>query len=300
MSKDTVLGFVGLGSMGGAMAPRLIQAGHRVIAFDTSESLIATFRASGGEGAASLADIGREADIVFMSLPTPQVVWDVALGGAFTGARTKVIVDLSTTGPKMSAQVAEALAKHNVSLVDSPVSGGRAGALNGKLSLMVACDKAVWTELEPLLTLFGKVFFVGEKPGQAQTMKLVNNMLSVAALAATSEGMALGMKAGLDANTMIDVLNASSGVSSATRDKFPRAVLPRTFDFGFATGLSLKDLRLGLEEAERQGVPTMVSSAARTLMEITQARFGAQADFTNIARVVEEWAGVEVKGRPPA
>jgi 3-hydroxyisobutyrate dehydrogenase-like beta-hydroxyacid dehydrogenase len=207
------------------------------------------------------------------------------------------MIDLSTTGPQMSQQVTAGLAEAGVTLVDSPVSGGRAGALAGRLAIMAACSREVWPEVEPLLGAFGKVFFVGDTPGQAQTMKLINNLMSVVALAASSEGMALGVKAGLDAQTMIEVLNASSGANSATRDKFPRAVLPRTFDFGFATGLSMKDVRLCLEEADRQGVPALVGSAARTLLEITQARFGPEADFTNIARVVEDWAGVEIKGR---
>lgn len=298
MANDTVLGFVGLGSMGSAMAPRLLEGGRRVVAYDVSKDALAAFRAAGGEAAASLEDVGKQADIVFLSLPTPQVVKDVALGGAFARAKTRIVVDLSTTGPRMSAEVGKGLSEAGVAFVDSPVSGGRAGALNGKLAVMAACAEALRTEIEPLLGAFGKVFFVGDTPGQAQTMKLINNLMSVVALATTSEGMALGVKAGLDAQTMIDVLNVSSGVNSATKDKFPRAVLPRTFNFGFATGLSMKDVRLCLEEADRQGVPMPVGSAARTLMEITQARFGAQADFTHIARVLEEWAGVEIKGRP--
>jgi 3-hydroxyisobutyrate dehydrogenase-like beta-hydroxyacid dehydrogenase len=298
MAKETVLGFVGLGSMGSAMAPRLLQAGRRVVAFDVSKAAVEAFVAAGGEGASSLAEVCQQADIVFLSLPTPQVVQDVAL--ALAGSRTRVIVDLSTTGPRMSETVAKALADLGVAWVDSPVSGGRAGALAGRLAIMAACEQALRPEIEPLLQTFGKLFFVGEQAGQAQTMKLINNLMSVVALVATSEGMALGVKAGLDAQTMIDVLNASSGANSATKDKFPRAVLPRTFDFGFATGLSMKDVRLCLEEASRQGVPSPVGSAARTMLEITQARFGAEADFTHIARVVEEWAGVEIKGRQAA
>jgi len=297
MANETVLGFVGLGSMGSAMAPRLVEAGHRVVAFDVSKEALGVFTGAGGQAAASLADVAKQADVVFLSLPTPQVVKDVALGGAFKGARTRIVVDLSTTGPRMSGEVDKGLREIGLGFVDSPVSGGRNGALNGKLAIMAACAEKYRAEIEPLLTAFGKVFFVGDAPGQAQTMKLINNLMSVVALVTTSEGMALGVKAGLDAQTMIDVLNVSSGANSATKDKFPRAVLPRSFNFGFATGLSMKDVRLCLEEAERQGVPMPVGSAARTMLEITQARFGAQADFTNIARVVEEWAGVEIKGR---
>jgi 3-hydroxyisobutyrate dehydrogenase-like beta-hydroxyacid dehydrogenase len=294
---DVVLGFVGLGSMGSAMAPHLLTAGHKVIAYDMAAAQVEAFKAAGGRGAASVEEIGKEADIVFLSLPTPQIVQSVALGGALTGKRPRIIVDLSTTGPHVSAEIGKELAKLGVAFVDSPVSGGRGGALKATLAIMASCDPKIQAEVEPLLKAFGKVFFVGDAPGQAQTMKLVNNLLSVVALAATSEGMAMGVKAGLDPKTMIDVLNASSGANSATKDKFPRAVLPRTFDFGFATGLSMKDLKLGLDEAFRIGTPMPMGSVARTILEITQAKFGPQADFTNMAKIFEEWAGVEIKAK---
>lgn len=292
MTKTSTLGFVGLGSMGSAMAPRLITAGHDVIAYDTAESGVAAFVQAGGRSAASAAGVAEAADIIFISLPTPQIVHNVALSMA--PGKPRLVIDLSTTGPRMSATVADALAKTGTMWVDAPVSGGRSGALAGKLSLMVACPLPIWAEVEPLLATFGKTFHVGEKAGQAQTMKLVNNALSVAALAATCEGMAMGVKAGLDPQIMLDVLNASSGRNSATTDKIPRAVLPRTFDFGFATQLSLKDMRLCLDEAEAMDVPMMMGTTARTMLNITQARFGGDSDFTSMAKVVEQWAGVEI------
>jgi 3-hydroxyisobutyrate dehydrogenase-like beta-hydroxyacid dehydrogenase len=297
MTTETVLGFIGLGSMGNAMAPHLLTAGHKVIAYDLNAAQVEAFKGAGGRGASSVEEIGREADIVFLSLPTPALVQSIATGGALVGKRTRVIVDLSTTGPHVSAEVGKELAKANIGFVDSPVSGGRGGALKATLAIMASCDQNLRAEIEPLLKAFGKVFFVGNVPGQAQTMKLVNNTLSVVALAATSEGMAMGVKAGLDPQIMIDVLNASSGANSATRDKFPRAVLTRTFDFGFQTGLSMKDLKLGLDEAFRIGTPMPIGSAARTVLEITQAKFGPTSDFTNMAKIFEEWAGVEVKAK---
>jgi 3-hydroxyisobutyrate dehydrogenase-like beta-hydroxyacid dehydrogenase len=115
-------------------------------------------------------------------------------------------------------------------------------------------------------------------------------------MVATSEVMAMGVKAGLDAKVLIDIINASSGRNSASQDKFPRAILPRTFDFGFATGLSYKDVRLCVEEAEAMGVPMVVGGAVREMLAVTRARFGAGSDFTYIAKVLEEWAGVEIKG----
>ncbi|HEY7758753.1 MAG TPA: NAD-binding protein [Burkholderiales bacterium] len=137
---------------------------------------------------------------------------------------------------------------------------------------------------------------MGEKAGQAQTMKLANNLLAASALAVTSEAMVMGVKAGLDPKTMLDVINAGSGRNSASQDKFPRAVLPGTFDFGFATGLSYKDVRLCIEEAEAMGVPMVAGAAVREMLAVTNALYGSDSDFTSICRVVESWAGVQVRG----
>ncbi|MBT2187807.1 NAD(P)-dependent oxidoreductase [Sphingobium nicotianae] len=292
-TRVTVLGFIGLGSMGSAMAPHLLAAGHKVVAFDPSAAAVDAFRAGGGDVAASAADLSAQADIVFLSLPTPAIVQEVAR--QVIPGKPRIVVDLSTTGPRASISVAQELGAAGIGFVDAPVSGGRAGALGAKLALMVACPLAIWNEVQPLLALFGKTFHVGEGAGQAQTMKLVNNMLSVVALAATSEGMAMGVKAGLDPAVMLDVLNASSGRNSATTDKMPRAVLPGSFDFGFATQLSLKDMKLCLDEAEAAGVPMIVGPAARAMLNITQASYGPDSDFTSMAKVVEQWAGVKIR-----
>ena len=119
---------------------------------------------------------------------------------------------------------------------------------------------------------------------------------AAAALVVSSEALAMGVKAGVDPRVMCDIINAGSGRNSATQDKFPRAILPGTFDFGFATGLSYKDVRLCVDEAEALGVPMVAGAMVRQMLAITQAKFGADSDFTCIARVIEEWAGVEIRG----
>ncbi len=300
MAAGKVLGFVGLGRMGGPMAGRLMDAGHDLAVFDTSEAAMAPLLAHGARRCASPAEVASAAEVVLASLPTPDVVRQVALGedGVLRGNRVAAFVDLSTTGPRVAAQVAEAFARGGRGrvTVDAPVSGGVSGAERGTLAVMVSCPRAAFEELEPVLKVFGKPFFVGEKPGSAQTMKLANNLLSVAALAVSSEALVMGAKAGLDPALMLEVINAGSGRNSATQDKFPRAVLPRTFDFGFTTGLSYKDVRLCVDEAEALGVPMVVGSAVRQLLAVTNATFGAESDFTNIVRTVERWAGVEVRG----
>jgi 3-hydroxyisobutyrate dehydrogenase len=150
--------------------------------------------------------------------------------------------------------------------------------------------------VQAILAVIGKLFHVGKEPGQGQTMKLLNNLLSATAMAISSEAVVMGVKAGLDPQMIVDVINAGSGRNSATQDKFPRSILPGTFDFGFATGLSYKDVRLCVDEAETLGVPMIVGAAVRQMLAITQAKFGAASDFTCIAKVIEEWAGVEIRG----
>jgi len=147
-----------------------------------------------------------------------------------------------------------------------------------------------------LLKNFGKVFFVGEKAGLAQVAKLGNNLLAAAAMVISSEALVMGVKAGIDPKIMLDIINAGSGRNSATQDKFPKSILPGTFDFGFATGLSYKDVRMCVDEAESMGVPMVVGAAVRQMLAVTNAKFGPTSDFTSITRVVEEWAGVEVRG----
>jgi 3-hydroxyisobutyrate dehydrogenase-like beta-hydroxyacid dehydrogenase len=294
-----LLGFVGVGRMGGPMANRLLDAGYRLCVYDVSDEATRPLVARGAELAASPAEVASIADTVFMSLPTPDVVREVALGGnggLINGSKVRTVIDLSTTGPGVATEVAGKLAERKIAWVDSPVSGGVTGAKAGTLAVMVSCPKPAYQQLEPVLKVFGKLFHAGEKPGLAQTAKLANNLLAATAMVATSEAMAMGVKAGLDAKVLIDIINASSGRNSASQDKFPRAILPRTFDFGFATGLSYKDVRLCVEEAEAMGVPMVVGGAVREMLAVTRARFGAESDFTYIAKVLEEWAGVEIKG----
>lgn len=289
------LGFVGVGRMGGLMAPRLLDKGYKVTVFDKSAAAVEKLREAGASAAASAAEVADAADIVFLSLPTPDIVQGVATGPLANGKRVKTVVDVSTTGPKVASAVARELEKRGVTYVDAPVSGGLKGAREGTLAVMVACPKPTFEMIRPIMDILGRVFFVGEGAGQAQTLKLANNLLAAGVIAMTSETLAMGVKAGLDPKIMCDVINVSSGRNSATQDKFPKSVLPGTFDFGFATGLSYKDVRLCVDEAETLGVPMVVGAAVRQFLAVTQAKYGPDSDFTSMARVVEEWAHVEIR-----
>ncbi|HEX4986800.1 MAG TPA: NAD(P)-dependent oxidoreductase [Burkholderiales bacterium] len=293
-----VFGFVGVGRMGGLMSARLLKDGHSVIVYDVSEDAVAAAAKLGAQRASSAAEVASRAPVVFLSLPNPEIVQRSCLdaGGVIEGRGVKRVIDFSTIGPRTAGIVAKALAAKGIAYVDAPVSGGLKGAREGTLAVMVSCPKAIYAELEGILRTFGKPFHLGEGAGQAQTMKLANNLLAAAAIALTSEAMVMGVKAGLNPKVMLDVLNAGSGRNSASQDKFPKSILPGTFDFGFATGLSYKDVKLCIDEAEALGVPMVCGAVVRQMLAVTNAMYGPDSDFTSMCKVIESWAGVEVRG----
>lgn len=297
--SEQVIGFVGLGRMGSRMARRLLDVGHEIVIYDTNAAALEGLVGAGARRVGSAREVADAAPTVFASLPSPAIVHAAALGtdGVIHGKAVKTFVDVSTTGPRVAKQVAEGLAARGIVALDCPVSGGLAGAEKGTLALMVSGNPTTFESLRTTLAVLGKIFFISDQPGAGQMMKLTNNLLAAAALAITSEAMVMGVKAGLDPAVMCDVFNVSSGRNSATQDKFPRSVITGTFDFGFATGLSYKDVRLCLDEAEALGVPTPVGAAVRQMLSITNALYGAESDFTSMVRPLEAWAGVEVRSK---
>lgn len=294
MAEENI-GFVGVGRMGGLMARRLIDAGYKLTIYDTSEAATKPLLEAGAQMAGSPAEVASAAEIVLASLPTPPVVQAVALGpkGIIEGKKVKIFIDTSTTGATYEKRVAQGLAEKGIAEVDAPVSGGLKGAKAGTLAVMVSCGDDTFARVKPVLGHLGKLFHVGKQPGQGQTMKLLNNLLSATAMAIGSEAVVMGVKAGLDAQQVVDCINAGTGKNSATEDKIPRYVIPRTFNLGFAIGLLNKDVRLCMEEADALGVPMVVGSAVRQLLSIATASEGPEADMTELIRPIERWAGVE-------
>jgi 3-hydroxyisobutyrate dehydrogenase-like beta-hydroxyacid dehydrogenase len=287
------IGFIGLGNMGTPMATRLADAGYSLVVFDMRDDVIASFVERGAKRASSAAEVGFEAETVLVSLPTPDIVQKVVAQVA-EGSKVRTIVDLSTTGPKVGAAIAAEMQGRGVTFVDCPVSGGVGGAKAGTLAVMVSCPRATFDRLEPMLKNIGKVFFIGEAPGSAQMMKLCNNLMSAAAMAISAEAITAGVKAGIDPAVMVDVINVSSGMNTATTQKFPKSILNRRFDYGFATGLMFKDVRLCLEEAEGMGLDLETAKAVRSVWQKMNDQFGPESDFTRIVEMVERPAGVTV------
>lgn len=290
-----LLGFVGVGTMGRPMARRLIAAGHGLIVYDRDQAAVAELQALGAQAATSVREVADRAHTVFTSLPTPAIFKQVALGdgGLVDGHAIKILVDLSTVGSRIEKEVAEGLLAKGIETVDAPVSGGAAGATKGTLAIMAAGNPAALEQVRGLFDVLGRVFVVGDKAGQGQLLKLLNNMLSSTAFAITSEAFVAGMRGGLDPEVMMAVINAGSGKNGATLDKFPKHVLPRTFDFGFPVSSVCKDIGLAVDECQALGVPMWVGSIARQVWNYAAMQDGSARDMTELVKYVERWSSVD-------
>jgi len=289
------VGFVGLGAMGRHMAARLAGS-YDLVVHDVDAAAVASACAQGARASGSLRALADQVETVLCSLPTPQVVRDVILGddGLCQGAKVRRIVDLSTIGPSMAQTLALALGERGIAFIDSPVSGGTSGAAAGTLTLMVAGDPEAIGAVRPQLDRIGStVLVVGETPGQGQTVKLVNNMLFASNLVAAYEATAMAVKAGVPAERLLEVVNASSGRSYIT-EKRVDPVLDRDFAVRFATGLLRKDVRLAIQEADAAGAMLFTARAAAQLLEIAQAQGLAGEDYAMLATLFEQWNGIEL------
>jgi 2-hydroxy-3-oxopropionate reductase len=297
MTERRTLGFIGVGVMGRPMAGHLLAQGHEVLVYDANPAAVAALVAAGARGAASIAEVADQARVVFTSLPSPAVFTEVALGegGVKDGKAVKVMVDLSTVGSRATRHAAQLLADRSIDLVDAPVSGGAAGAKQASLAVMVAGRPEAVAEVQDLLQLFGKLFMVGPNAGQAQLLKLLNNMLSSTAFAITSEAFVAGVRGGLDPQVMMAAINAGSGRSGASQDKFMKQVLPRSFDFGFPISSVCKDIGLAIEECEALGVPMWVGNTARQLWNLAGKQDGMQRDMTELVKSIEQWTAGQPK-----
>jgi 3-hydroxyisobutyrate dehydrogenase-like beta-hydroxyacid dehydrogenase len=296
VSAERSVGFVGLGAMGAHMVARLLDAGHDLAVFDTRAEAMEPHVARGALACDSAVAVADAAATVLVSLPTPDVVRAVA-GELSAGGAMRAYVDLSTTGPEVAAEVAATLGARGVACLDAPVSGGVAGAQAGTLTIMAAGDEALFERLRPVLEALGRnVVLVGSEPGQGQLAKVLNNLLSASAIAITGEALALGVRGGLSARTLLDVFNSSSGRNTASADKYPKQVLTRRFGAGFRLELMHKDVQLCLAEAQRQGVPMALGGAVGELWTRAAASAAQGADCTEIVRMLEDDAGVVVSG----
>jgi 3-hydroxyisobutyrate dehydrogenase-like beta-hydroxyacid dehydrogenase len=291
------IGFIGVGQMGAPMAERLLAAGREVAVFDVNAAAVAPLAARGAVAAQSAREAASGAEIVFACLPSPDVSRSVALGpdGVAGVEGLRIYVESSTIGTATIKAIAAGLAARGITVLDAPVSGGPRGARAGKLATMVAGDPSAFDRVKPHFdAICGKVFYVGATPGLAQITKLANNMISGAAMAVSMEAAVMAVKAGVDAHTLIDVVNASTGRNTCTTDKFPQSILPRTFDYGGKLATMYKDVELCFAEARALGVPMWVGAAVVQLWFQAMAEGRGQDDYTTLIKTIEGWTGVTV------
>lgn len=263
------------------MAANLARSGVELVAFDVAGTLE---RAPAGVRAAtSLADLAAAVETVFFSLPDGAAVLEVISAvGAARDRGVATMIDLSTIGIEHAQQAYAEAGAAGISYVDAPVSGGRSGALEATISVMWAGPADLLEAHRPSLDAMAKhVFHVGTRAGQGQALKLLNNFLSATATAATAEALLLGLAQGLELETMLDVLNVSTGRSHASADKYVRRVLTGTFDSGFATRLMAKDVTLFAEAAAAASTPHEIATTVRELWDAVDVGLPA-SDHTEV------------------
>ena len=291
------VGYLGVGNMGQPMAGKLLDGGHNLVIYDISETAMEPLLLRQARRAASPRNLAEECEIVVVSLPTLAAFRGAVLGadGLAAGGAIKLLLNTCTVGVPFLREIEAALAPHGITVVDCPISGGPAGARAGTLSVMVSGDPAAVAQVRPLISLWGPTLTIaGDKPGAAQLLKLTNNILFAVSLAATSEAFVMGAKGGLDPAVMVNAINAGSGRNGATLTVMPNAVLDRSFDYGAAMHILMKDIDLAIAQGEQLGVPMWVCQAARLVFKHAMFAGAANDDLSTLIRHVEHGAGFEL------
>ncbi len=293
------VGFIGVGNMGGPMCRNLIKkSNHQVTVFDLNAAALKTCTDLGGTAARSIAEVTKGADVVMTSLPMPKDVEAVTLGdgGILANiAKGQTYIDLSTNAPSMVKRIGAAMAAKGIAMLDAPVSGGTVGAEAATIAIMVGGDKKVFDDALPVLQSFSaNVIHMGEL-GTGTVAKLVNNMMAFCNAAAASEGMMLGVTAGLDPAKLSQVIASSSGNSAVFKSFSERALSGQFSPPSFALNLAHKDLHLAMELADELDVPLPLGSATHNLQRMARKMGMGNADSSTVLAVYEKVLGKTVK-----
>lgn len=296
------IGMIGTGNMGAPMALHLLESGAKLTVCDRNPAALAPLVERGASVAATPREVAEQAELVLASMPSPEASLEVALGsaGVVHGGRIKVYVETSTLGSETMRRIAASMAERGIGFLDAPVSGGPPGARTGKLSILVSGAAGAFERARSVLdTIAAKVFYLGEQPGTSQIAKLINNHVSAAGRLAVLEGLAMGVKAGIDPKTLNDVLNASSGRNYTTSDKVPAAILTGTYRFNGPLTIGLKDQALLLEEARRLGARMWIAPRIlETYQEAAAAGYRDQDGMRLFLYMQEQSANGAAKGDP--
>ena len=280
-------GFIGLGEMGKPIATNLLKSSKKLTVYDIDD--LENKAPKGSFIAKSLDQLVSVSEIIFISVPDGKASSNV-INNILNSNEKLVshIINLSTIGLQETKPLIKALNKVNISYIDAPVSGGKSGAINATITIMWSGSQKLLDEIRDDLNCFSKsIFFVGKEPGQGQIMKLINNYLSAVAMSSTSEAILLGLQNNLDMETMLNVLNVSTGKNSATLDKFPNRILTESYDAAFRMSLMNKDLELYLSEAISNGMPIKIAKVVKNYFQEGEKSLPL-GDFTEIYKVIKK------------
>ena len=293
------LAFLGLGAIGAPMARHLATPPFELAVWNRTPEKATTFAAAHpARVASSPADAARGARIVVTCLPTSRDVESLLDGtdGLLAGFdRGATLVDCTSGDPAGSERIAARLADHGVSYIDAPVSGGVAGAERGALTVMCGGDAAVIDGVRPVLEAFGEKIVHCGAVGTGAALKAVNNALLALHIWSTAEGLAVLVKAGVSPAVALDVINVSSGRSNASMNLVPQRVLTRAFPRTFRLALLDKDVGIAASVARERRVPSPVLQLTAELFAAAHAELGEEADHVEAVKIVERWAGVEIR-----
>ena len=280
-------GFIGLGEMGKPIATNLLKSSKKLTVYDIDD--LENKAPKGSFIAKSLEQLVSVSEIIFISVPDGKASSNVINNILNSNEKlVRHIINLSTIGLQETKPLIKALNKVNISYIDAPVSGGKSGAINATITIMWSGSQKLLDEIRDDLNCFSKsIFFVGKEPGQGQIMKLINNYLSAVAMSSTSEAILLGLKNNLDMETMLNVLNVSTGKNSATLDKFPNRILTESYDAAFRMSLMNKDLELYLSEAISNGMPIKIAKEVKNYFQEGEKSLPL-GDFTEIYKVIKK------------
>lgn len=288
------LGFIGVGDMGRPLARRLLRAGFALTVHDTNAQALAAIVADGADAAPSAQAVADAVEIVFACLPSPTISERVALGehGVAQGSRVRHYIEMSTIGGATMERLAQGLGERRIGLLDAPVSGGPTGERAGRLTCFVATPRAQFEACESALRgMSDRLFHVGERPGQAQVLKLANNMLNAANLTLAIEMVLMAGRAGIDEATAIEVINASTGRSRATEETFKAQILNRSFSTGARLDILAKDTELAIKQAQTLGTPHHAATAVQQLWTQAVAEGHGTDDLSRIYEYIAQAGG---------
>ncbi len=292
------IGFIGVGKMGAPMARRLLAAGYIVTAYDLRGEALDAVQRDGAGAAESPAEIARGSNVVITMLPNSRAVEQAVYGedGLSTVMRPgQILIEMTSSHPGVTRRIASDLAPKGVRVLDAPVSGGVRGAVEGTLCIMVGGPADVLDACRPALEQLGRdIIHVGDSPGDGDTAKTINNLLSATTIWSAMEAVVLGVKSGLAPERLLDAVNRSTGRSYTTEAKFSRYVLPRDFTAGFTVGQYLKDLNICLDVADGLGAPLLLGAVVRQAWAIAAHEGMADLDHTALVTLLERWMGVEI------